>query len=92
MRASEEDAALGTVNPFAPGLGPIKRKMIKSLFLFGRDYGILEGFGHPHFNNGLGRNFNGFAGLRIPTGTGFAFGKDEFAELFFLLGWDLGSK
>jgi hypothetical protein len=63
-----------------------------SLFLFCGDYGILEGVGHPHLNNSLGRNFNGLAGLGIPTGTGFAFGKDEFAELFFLLGWDLGSK
>jgi hypothetical protein len=54
--------------------------MIKALFLFCRDYGILKSLGHPHFNNGLGRNFDGLAGLRIPTGTGFAFGKDKFAD------------
>ena len=71
---------MATDNPFAFGLGPIIRKMIKVLFLFCRDYGILKSLSHPHFNNGLGRNFKGFAGLRIPTGTGFAFGKDEFAD------------
>jgi hypothetical protein len=69
---------LETDNPFAPGLRPIK--MIKALFLFCRDYGILKSLGHPHFNNGLSRNFERFAGLRIPTGAGFAFGKDKFAD------------
>jgi len=54
--------------------------MVKALFLLCRDYGILKSLGHPHFNNGLGGNLNRFSRLRIPTGSGFPFGKDEFPD------------
>jgi hypothetical protein len=35
-----------------------ERKGRQTLFLFGRDYGILKRLGHPHFNNGFGRNLD----------------------------------
>ena len=42
-KTGRKGAILETNSPFSHGFRPIKRKMIKALFLFFRDYGILKG-------------------------------------------------